>query len=114
VFAEDGDISAEEQFDFGSVGRGFGEKPVTLQDIVDPGKPAALLKRIERTDTQSAFELTNQIKSSRSRAFGSVMTVGIGDASATLRIAATRGSMERRWVVRWTCCENLSAMNRQR
>lgn len=86
VFAEDGDISAEQQFDFAPLNRGFGEKPITLQDIVDPGKPAALLKRIERTDTQGAFELINQIKSTRSHALGSVMTVGVGDASATLRI----------------------------
>ena len=65
VFAEDGDISAEEPFEFLPLNRSFGEKPITLQDVVDRGKTATLLKRIERTDTQSAFELINQIKSTR-------------------------------------------------
>lgn len=91
VFAEDGDISTEEPFEFVPLHRGAEEGPLTLRDVVDRGKPAALLKRIERTDTQSAFELINQIKSTRARALGAVMTVGIGDASATLRIGRDAG-----------------------
>ncbi len=85
VFAEDGDISTEEPFEFVPLYRGAEEGPLTLRDVVDRGKPAALLKRIERTDTQSVFELINQIKSTRARTLGAVMTVGIGDASAMIR-----------------------------
>ncbi len=76
VLAEDGDISAEELFDFVPQRRGAGEKQLTLQDHVEPGRPASLLKRIERTDTQGAFELMNEIESKHALAFGAVLTVG--------------------------------------
>ena len=92
VLAEDGDISAEESFDFPARRSEVGEKPLTLRDHVDAGKPATLLKRIERTDTQAAFELINQIKATRAQAFGPVLTVGVGDASAMLRVGRDAGT----------------------
>ena len=92
VLAEDGDISAEDRFDFPPLRRGVSERTLTLKDQVDPGRPASLLKRVERTDTQGAFETMNQISSTRARAFGAVLTVGLGDASATLRIGRDAGA----------------------
>ncbi|WP_295461475.1 hypothetical protein [uncultured Thiodictyon sp.] len=92
VLAEDGDISAEDRFDFPPLRRGVSERPLTLKDQVDPGRPASLLKRVERTDTLGAFETMNQISSTRARAFGAVLTVGLGDASATLRIGRDAGA----------------------
>ncbi len=92
VLAEDGDISAEESFEFVPQRRGTSEQPQTLKETVESGKPAALLKRMERTDTQGAFELVNQIRSARARAFGTVLTVGLGDASAMLRIGRDAGA----------------------
>ncbi len=92
VLAEDGDISAEESFEFLPQRRGAGEKELTLQDQVDPGRPSSLLKRIERTDTQTAFELMNEIESKHALAFGAVLTVGLGDASAMLRIGRDSGT----------------------
>ena len=76
VLAEDGDISAEKSFDFLPQRRGMGEKPLTLARPGGPGRPASLLKRIERTDTQGAFELMNQIEFTHAQAFGAVLTVG--------------------------------------
>lgn len=92
VLAEDGDISAENSFDFAPKRQEVDDKPLTLRDYVDPGKAASLLKRIERTDTQGAFELINQIKSARAQTFGAVLTVGLGDASAMLRIGRDAGA----------------------
>jgi hypothetical protein len=92
VLAEDGDISVEESFDFAAQHRGVNEKTLTLRDQVEPGKPASLLKRIERTDTESAYELMNKIESARARAFGVALTVGLGDASALLRIGRDAGA----------------------
>jgi hypothetical protein len=86
VFAEDGDISTEVPFDFAAIASGLSESPITLQELVDRTKPAALIKRIERTDTQTAYELINQLKSCRAKASGVVLNVGIGDTSAMLRI----------------------------
>ncbi|HME20250.1 MAG TPA: hypothetical protein VKI44_02605 [Acetobacteraceae bacterium] len=92
VLAEDGDISVEESFDFAAQRRGASEKPQTLRDLVDAGRPATLLKRVERTDTQSAYELMNEIASAHARAFGSVLMVGLADASAILRIGRDAGA----------------------
>lgn len=86
VLAEDGDISVEESFEFGRQRTGLQERPQTLSDLVDRAKPASLIKRIERTDTQTSFELINHMKAARASAVGAVLTVGLGDTSTMLRI----------------------------
>jgi hypothetical protein len=110
-FAEDDDIWAEEPFDFLPQRRSMGEKAVTLQEQVDLGRPASLLKRIERSDTQGAFEFMNEIESKHALAFGAVPTVGLGDASAMLRIGRDSGAAGQRSNVRRIYCANSSAMS---
>lgn len=86
VLAEEGDVSVEESFEFAPQRKGSQERPQTLRDLVDPAKPASLLKRIERTDTQTSFELINHMKTAHASAVGAVLTVGLGDTSTMLRV----------------------------
>jgi hypothetical protein len=86
VLAEEGDISAEESFEFGPQRTGLRERQQTLSELVDRAKPASLVKRIERTDTQTSFELINHMKVAHASAIGVVLTVGLGDTSTMLRI----------------------------
>ncbi|MCW5702705.1 MAG: ATP-binding protein [Bradyrhizobium sp.] len=86
VLAEEGDISVENSFEFGPLRNGMREKPQTLSELVDPARPASLIKRIERTDTQTSFELINHMKETHASALGAVLTVGLGDTSSMLRI----------------------------
>lgn len=86
ALAEDGDISVEESFQLGPRRVDLRERPLSLREMIDPGRPAVLSKRMERTDTQGAFELINQIKATHASARGAVLTVGLGDCSSALRI----------------------------